>query len=647
MKKILNAALLICGFLSATAQDFQGLNTGNYAGVNGLLLQPANVADNRYRFDFNLASTNFGFQNNYLGFTRNYFVQERFSLNDFKNFQDFRDNVLTANPLPAGEKGYFNLQNRVMLPGTFMITGKKGGLALTLQSRTSFAFANVDGNLMNQIYRVWGNSATYNTAYNNDGLSLNAMNWFEGGLTYGRVLVNKNKHFLKFGITGKYLGGLSSVYFNADKLSVSATNKDSMSVNASNIAYGHSATNVTGRINSSWRPDATGFGGDIGFVYEFRGRINRYKFLKGSGDETVQTLRRDKNKYTFKVGASLLDVGQLQFTSVLPGSNLNYNGILNVGNLGVNNVQGFDSLVAKNATYTGTANPTYTIAMPTALSVQFDLHLIKGFYINAMTYRPFTKLNENATFRTYTPNFYVVTPRFETRALGLYVPLTSTSINNIKDRNFTIGTTLRVGPLFVGTANLPTLLKRDNIKSADIHAGLKLPIAYGKPSKASKWLKKIANDDDNDNTSINNERTVVVEGNATTNNGESTAALAARLAALEEALAEKEAQIERLERQVLEAEEANSNLTDAEKAARAAVRAAEEAAEEAANGDDSPAKVYTERLEIINEENSQPSNDNKPVQITINNYGAGTSATQSTDGGADLNNLNDQIEYLR
>jgi outer membrane protein OmpA-like peptidoglycan-associated protein len=499
MKKIFLSSILLLSLSKiASAQDYLGLATGNYAGINGIMLQPANVADNRYKLDLNLVSTNFSFQNNYLGFTRNYFINNRFSFKDFQNFQDFKSRVLTENTLPAGEKGYFNLQNRVQLPGSMLIsTGKNSGIALNISSRTGVAFNNISPVLMNQIYNGWNNAASYGTPYNMNGANFSGLNWFEVGFTYGRVLINSKKNFLKVGATGKYLGGLSSLYFNADKLSVGAY-ADSFALSGSNIAYGHSATTISGKINSSFRPDATAFGGDLGIVYEFRGRAAKFEYfkkIKGT-DLGKLTQRRDKNKYSVKIGASLLDLGALNFTSVLPYRkyDINSGAGLKIGDNGtqINNVTQFDSAInSKIVTPVGDSNRNYSIAMPTALSLQLDLHLFSGFYVNAMSYTPITRFNESATFRTHTPDYYVITPRFETRVLGLYVPFITTD-----KKTFTVGTTLRLGPLFLGTANLSTLIKKDNIKNADLHVGLKLPIAYGRPSKASKWFKSMMNEND-------------------------------------------------------------------------------------------------------------------------------------------------------
>ena len=116
MKKLL---LLFCSVLaiaSADAQDYLGLSTGNYSGIQGVMLQPANVADNRYKWELNLVSTNIGFQNNYIGLSRNYFVNNRFSFDDFDSYDDFKRNVMTENAV-SGNSVQFNLSNFFALRG--------------------------------------------------------------------------------------------------------------------------------------------------------------------------------------------------------------------------------------------------------------------------------------------------------------------------------------------------------------------------------------------------------------------------------------------------------------------------------------------------------------------------------------------------
>jgi outer membrane protein OmpA-like peptidoglycan-associated protein len=303
------------------------------------------------------------------------------------------------------------------------------------------------------------------------------------------------------------------MYLNADKLSISASNDSTLNASASNVGYGHSATNIKPNINTSFRPDASSWGGDIGFVYEFRGRINKFKFDKWSKkeEESHEELRRDKNKYSLKVGVSLLDVGVLKFksTPLARDFNASING-LNIKNLGINNVQDFDTFISSAVNYNGIAGQEFSVAMPTVLSAQVDWHFIRGFYVNAMAYVPFKALNKNTDYRVNTPNYFAVTPRWESRAAGVYVPFV---YNNVS-KDISAGATVRVGPIFVGTSNLLTLIKKDNLLAADVHAGVKLPLAFGKATKASKFFKNITNKEEETKVEkeiIKNEKGEVIE----------------------------------------------------------------------------------------------------------------------------------------
>ncbi len=496
--------LLLLAFMAIVhhthAQDYLGLSTGNYSGITGVALQPANIADNRYQFDINLISASVNFDNNYLGFSRNYFLNNRFSFKDFSSYEDFKKKVLIENSV-KGNNVYFNINNRIQLPISFLLTtGPKSGIAFSIQSRTSIALRNMNPDFAKQLYEFWKYEPTQGQFYDVSGMQLNALNWMEAGLSYGRVLLDEDKHFLKFGITAKYLGGISSWNMNAKDLRIKADKDSFMTAYGNDIQYSRSKSDISANINSSYRPDASSWGGDIGFVYEFRGRIDKFKFFKYNRKEdyTEARLKRDKNKYSAKIGISLLDVGVLKFKSAPLARNFSINtNNFNMWSLDIRNLKQFDTVLSQNVNYTGAAGQEYSVAMPTALSAQVDLHLLKGFYVNAMAYLPFSMLNKNTDFRIPTPQYYAVTPRWESRAAGVYVPFSMNS-----NKVISAGATVRLGPIFVGTSNLLTLIKKDNIQNADVHAGIKIPLAFGKPSRTANWLKKITNENDAENKNV-------------------------------------------------------------------------------------------------------------------------------------------------
>src|ERR1700733_6989684 len=59
--------IFICFISTAKAQDFLGFSNSNWSGVTGIYYNPANIADNRMKFDMDLAGVNASFANNYVG----------------------------------------------------------------------------------------------------------------------------------------------------------------------------------------------------------------------------------------------------------------------------------------------------------------------------------------------------------------------------------------------------------------------------------------------------------------------------------------------------------------------------------------------------------------------------------------------------
>src|SRR4029077_21049994 len=58
-KQSLIIACMATVFASASsAQTYPGYRTGNYTGVNGVFFNPANIADNRFKWNVNLFAIN-------------------------------------------------------------------------------------------------------------------------------------------------------------------------------------------------------------------------------------------------------------------------------------------------------------------------------------------------------------------------------------------------------------------------------------------------------------------------------------------------------------------------------------------------------------------------------------------------------------
>ena len=492
-KKIFFFSFIPCFFfLQAQAQNFLGLNTGNYAGVTGVMIQPASIVDSRYKFDINLIASGVNYSNNYFLVNRDAIL--KFNKNNFDNYQSFKASYLSARDLSAGEKVFFNINNRTQVPLSFMVTtGKKSAIAVNIQSRSRIQGRGISVELASMAYNGFYFPPLNNRDIDASGFSLNSLNWVEIGLTYGRVLYSSDKHFVKAAFTGKYLAGIASLNMSSADLRLSVNDDSSINFNTTNVNYNHNKNADFDMVfDKSFRPDATSFGFDAGIVYEYRGNLDKFKYIRNDDEKSYEANRRDVNKYIFKLGVSLLDAGRFRFDKPANVNSFSANVTnWNLANAHYTTIKAFDTALASRVIANANDPRSYNVYLPAALSLQFDLKFIKGFYLNAMIYHP-VEMGSSAGRRFYNYGFYTITPRWESRHIGVYFPFTITEKN--PSTNFQqnmLGATVRLGPLFIGSSNLGTMAFNKNLSAADVHIGLKIGITYGKPNKSSTYLQKL------------------------------------------------------------------------------------------------------------------------------------------------------------
>ena len=484
--------ILILSSLSTInyAQQFIGLATGNYGGVNSLTLNPSSIADNRYKFDINLFSTSSYFDNNLVNIKRDAFFRGQFFKSPYNNnYAAVRKDLLSLQNKPANERVNGLSDTRILAPLSAMITtGKKSAIGITFQSRAGFQTYNLARNTAQLLYEELNNPSLNGLTENNSGIESNYLRWQEVGFTYARVLLNSGVHFLKAGVTGKWLMGQAGAYIQSDNLNVTFNSQTELSLRSPLIKYYRSEQADINQFNTNTffkDIEDHGFGWDAGITYEFRGNFEKFTY-KGVNNEMRG--RRDMNKYSIRLAAAIMDAGSLQFTKqpFTDDHSANFTN-WNFEDLKANSIANFDTAYAKQVQYANGTDENFRVAMPTALSANIDIRIHRGFYINAATYKPLRNFNNNTQSGMRPVEWFAVTPRFESRYFGLYVPITMTNLHERTD----VGLTLRAGPLFIGSNNLGSYLFNEQLPSVDVHAGVKVGITYGKPSRLLKSLEKL------------------------------------------------------------------------------------------------------------------------------------------------------------
>ena len=120
--------------------------------------------------------------------------------------------------------------------------------------------------------------------------------------------------------------------------------------------------------------------------------------------------------------------------------------------------------------------------LPLALTLQYDYFVWKNLFVNATCFTGIY-LRNNDGKKVHELTRISITPRWEKRWYGVWMPLSYSRLGNL-----CIGTGFRIGPLIVGTTNvLPLIFKNKTTYTADLYFALKVPLfPIGKAKKKKK-----------------------------------------------------------------------------------------------------------------------------------------------------------------
>lgn len=445
------------------AQDFSGYRTSNFSGVNSVFFNPANIVDNRYGVDLNLVSVSSMTGNNKASFSLKN-IEDGFNIDSIKN------QIFGAE---AGKTTGFSITD-IHGPSLMISAGPKTAFAITTRARAMVNVIDFDGKLADKLSNGYTADPTLPYTITPGTMLMNANAWSEIGFSLAKVVADKGKHFFKMGITAKYLAG--AVNYHQSIANLSGTLNDDPAARDFYLANttGSMQLGIGGiqisdfEVDDLLKMESSGFGGDIGFVYEYRPKFDKLKKADGSPNKRA-------NKYQWKIGVALTDIGKIKYQKDMQRSgsyDVNINGaerfyLDEFENLDVDDYNAFFQSRPQYFTPTAQGAETeYEVSLPTTLQVNIDYHIHKGFYLNfggQLSMVDDAQVQNSKYFNTLS-----VTPRLEGNWIGLFVPITYNEITGLN-----AGCTFRFGPVFVGSGSLITALT-DKSKQIDLHAGVRL-----------------------------------------------------------------------------------------------------------------------------------------------------------------------------
>jgi len=427
------AFLLFIFWLNAMfAQSYIGHAVDNYSGVHGVVFNPANVVGSAFKADINIASGSGFFGSDYVDLGIADILSEEF---------DFENDMVTN---PTDRNNFFG--NVEIVGPSFMFNlNKKSSIGLISRARAFYQINNISGNLFENLIDDFDTNEDF--SFNSSNLRTNVHSWGEIGLAYGRILVSKQKHMLKAGVTLKYLLGAGSAFASTDNFQGQFfANTETLETQGS-VSYS-TTSDFEGNFDTG---DITsGFGLDLGMVYEYH------------PDRMDDNTRYFQDPYKLKVAVSVTDIGSINYENT-EFTTYNLNSVADVSN--IDDIQEF-----LDENYPSTSEErTATIQLPTALHFLVDYRVSKKFLVSAQANLAMSSQADQFANRII--NTLVLAPRLETKLFSLYAPI---SFREYGDTSFGAG--LRFGPLSIGSGSVFSNLLSDNSRTTDLFVGLKIPV---------------------------------------------------------------------------------------------------------------------------------------------------------------------------
>lgn len=455
MKRII---LCFCSFIlihiNLSAQNYQGISLGNRSGIQGGMLNPAQLMSNRSFFSFNLLSSNIYVNNSAMKFDMDSIIKGTMEIVD----TTLTDPISYAAPL-------LNLS----LPSFhFKIKDK---IAFGFSSRVRFAnqLDHMNPDLIDMIDQNVNGFYTKSIS-DPDGFNINVHAFSDMGLTMAYKVLDINKLKLSVGASVRYYSGLA--YFNFENKGLTGQYyEDLLGANLINIDHidwdiSTSVTDYTVFEDQYNNPN------DI-----LKNAFGSNAAGKGWGTDLgaellLKPLVNTKNKpYFLKLGASVTDIGSIVYKDVerlrLTGS-----GWANVDSV----AKYYTDLDNLENQFYGTITATHVreskrSKLPTLLSVYGDWCVSKRFFIQALAQGNIAGVND------IQPHFYtqfMIAPRLETKLLDAALPITY----NEMSKDVKLGLAMRFTYLTVGSDDLNLLFS--DAKGANFY--FKLQFHIGKKS---------------------------------------------------------------------------------------------------------------------------------------------------------------------
>ncbi len=455
MKKTVFILLCSFVFLRLQAQQNLGIRNSNYAGIQGALLNPSSIADSKLKWDVNILSGDVVFDNTFL-----YAPKHLVPLFGFKRVIKgaIDENLFGTrfDPTNPDKLYHVTFSTEILGPSFFVKVAKRHEVGFTMAVRAYANIDNISGALGQNAFDYFLNKGLWNTNLQDNSVKVNAMSWLQYGFHYATVLHSDAHSEWKIGASLNYLRGITADYAKNVHLNYKIGDTTNIAFFNTSVDYGRTDYNDFKKADLFHGLDhGHGFGADIGLTY----------------------VRLKEDKYVYRIGLSLIDLGSVNYTK----NSAAYHLEADSANFANWHQSKFSSNTQLDQTlsaifYNGDSTRSLTadhfkMGLPAAISVQADWNVYQNFFANATIVKGFGHGGGQGVRR---PDVYSITPRYETEKYEISLPVSMIYYGHFRPR---LGLAGRYKYFFIGGDAPGSLLKLHDLEGVDFYAGVHFYIA--------------------------------------------------------------------------------------------------------------------------------------------------------------------------
>lgn len=443
-----------------SAQEMLGVGLGNYSGSMSTLYNPAMLTNTKTFLTIHLATADLFFRNNmYYIPASDYSIYKAIRLQPLPQYGKDRANALMYN---NHDVKFAHVSIRTLGPGASFQYGDHG-FAVTTGARFFTSAQKIPWEIPVFAYKGMKYDSLHNINFIDYHVNLSSVAWMEAGLSYAYNVYKYFNQQLTIGITVRKLWGYGAVSMATDHADYIVVNDTTINIKnlSSDIGFSLPIDYNQNALNNNPFFKGSGFGLDVGVVYvkKKRGfqRWDKYSLCSQPYED-----------YEYRIGVSVLDMGGIKFKNHAQFHSFNdvsayWENYDTINYRNINGIMSSLSNVFYNDPSTSFKASSFTVGLPTTLSVQLDFHTLKNLYIAGFWMHPL-HLNKHALYR---PAQLAVVPRYETKQLEVSLPLSM-----YEYRYMRVGLSVRFLFFTVGTERLGTWLGLADLNGMDVYASI-------------------------------------------------------------------------------------------------------------------------------------------------------------------------------